>query len=107
MNFTFELLHKIDNVLNDEIDVIVNLLEDKSKYHVTFVTYIRAKEIFEENRISLFSNTIFIEKLTEEEIQKSLKYVIDELIYQSIFYPINLQSIKKINRKYSIEQEIK
>ena len=32
MNFTFELLHKIDNVLNDEIDVIVNLLEDNDVF---------------------------------------------------------------------------
>lgn len=107
MEFTFELLHPIYDSINDEVDVIVNFLDDKSQYHVTLITYQRAKEIFTEHAFSLFSNTIFVEKLTKEEIRKALQYTINQFAYLLIFYPINKKAVQKLNQKIEVEQKAK
>ena len=106
MEFSFRILHPIYDVLNDEVDVIVDIAANQTKFHVTFVTYIRAQEIFKENPLSIFSNTLFIDKLTEEDISKALKYVIDERFYLSIFYPINEQAKIALFNKFDQEKEI-
>lgn len=103
MEFSFEILHPIYDVLNDEVDVVVNIKTNQTKYHVTFVTYQRAQEIFKEHPYSLFSTTIFVERLTEEEIQKALKDVIERNSASTFFYPINEQA--RINLFKKLEQE--
>ncbi len=105
-NYSYTLLHEIEDIFNDEIDIIIDLQEDNSKYHVTFVTYKRVQELMnDENKLIYYSNIILIESLTEENINYSIKNAIDNGIYLSVFYPINNISINKLNRKFDIEQE--
>ena len=106
MDFSFKYLHPIYDILNDEVDVLVDIESNQTQFHVTFVTYLRAQEIFQENPLSIFSNTLFIEKLTEEDISKALKYTIDEGFHLSIFYPINEQARIALFKKLDQEKEI-
>ncbi len=105
MNFSFELIHEVEDKFIDEVDVIV-LLNDESKYHVTFVTYQKANEYFKDKSLSIFSNTLFVEKLSEKTISESLDYVINNGIYISVFYPINTISVEKLNDNFDLEREI-
>ena len=106
MNFSFQILHPIYDILNDEVDVIVDVKSNQTLFHVTFVTYLRAQEIFQENPLSVFTNTLFIEKLTDEDISKAIKYTIDEGVHLSIFYPINEQARIALFKKLDQEKEI-
>ena len=106
MDFSFKNLHPIYDILNDEVDVLVDIESNQTQFHVTFVTYLRAQEIFQENPLSVFTNTLFIEKLTEEDISKALKYTIEKGLYLSIFYPINEQARIALFKKLDQEKEI-
>ena len=103
MDFSFQILHPIYDILNDEVDVIVKLHSNDEEYHVTFVTYLRAQEIFKEQPFSLFSTTVFVEKLIEEEIEKALQHVIERHSASTFFHPINEQAKIALFRK--LEQE--
>ncbi len=106
-NYSYTLLHEIDDIFNDEIDIIVKFKNDNSKFHVTFLTYQKVEELMrEEHNFILYSNTILIKSLTKENIEDSLKYTIDNNMYLNIFYPINDISIKKLNEKFDLEKEI-
>lgn len=107
MDFSFKILHPIYDPINDEVDVIVHVSLNQTKYHVTFVTYIRAQEIFKEKPFSVFSNTIFIEQLTENEIKKALENLIENQAGSSFFYPINEQARIALFKKLESEKEIK
>ncbi|MBF0598194.1 hypothetical protein [Faecalibacter rhinopitheci] len=106
MEFKSTILHPIYDPINDEVDVIVHIESHYTKFHVTFITYKRAQEIFKENSLSIFTNTLFVERLTKENIHCAIKYVIDERLYLSIFYPINEQARIALFSKLAQEKEI-
>jgi len=106
MEFSFEILHPIYDELNDEVDVYVEIPSHQTNYHVTFVTFTRAREIFKEHPIAIFSNTLFVEQLTEENINEALKYAITEGFYISVFYPINEQARIALFRKLELEKKV-
>ena len=106
MDFSFEILHPIYDSLNDEVDVLVKLHSNQEEYHVTFVTYQRAQEIFEKQSFSLFSTTLFLEVLNEEQIEKVLQQVIEKHSASSFFYPINEQARIALFRKLNRERKL-
>ena len=106
MEYITTILHPIYDPINDEVDVIVDFDLNHAKFHVTFVTYKRAQEIFSEKSLSTFTNTIFVEQLTQETIHHAIKHVIDEHIYLSIFHPINEQARIALFRKLTFEKKV-
>lgn len=106
MEFTCTILHPIYDPINDEVDVVVGIDSNQTEFHVTFVTYKRAQEIFSEKSVSIFTNTLFVERLTEEDIHRALKHVIDEHVYLNIFHPINEQARIALFRKLTLEKKV-
>ena len=106
MEFTFNILHPIYDAINDEVDVHVEIALNQTKFHVTFVTYKRAEEIFREKSFSVFTNTLFVEKLTEEQLHRALKNSIENGKYLSVFYPINEQARIALFKKLTQEKVI-
>lgn len=106
MEFTCRILHPIYDPSNDEVDVFVALDAVQMEYHVTLITYQRAQEVFMENPFSIFSNTLFVQSLTEASIHQALKYVIEEGLYLSVFYPINEQARIALFRKFAEEKKV-
>lgn len=103
MDFSFQLLHPVYDILNDEVDVIVKIHSSQEEYHVTFMTYQRAQEIFKAQPFSIFSTTVFVQQLTEQEMENALQQVMNTQGASFIFYPLNEPSRIALFRKLERE----